>query len=140
MNAGIIPDIIVTDLDGHVPDQIQANLKGARIVLHAHGDNIPEIKHWAPKFKNFISTTQAQPDEENNIYNFGGFTDGDRAVYLGAHFNAKKITLVAFNFEEVADHSYKKNPETKLRKLTWANLLIGMVKEPPVAFHFTDRE
>ena len=140
MKNNIVPDIIVTDLDGYIPDQIQANQDGAMIVIHAHGDNIPKLKRWVPKFKNFTGTTQAQPDENNYIYNFGGFTDGDRAVYLGAHFNARQITLVAFNFDEVGEHSYKYDPKIKLRKLTWANLLIGMVKNPPVVFHITDTE
>ena len=95
----VMPDIIVTDLDGHIPDQIKANEEGAVVVIHAHGDNIPALKRWVPRFKErVLGTTQAQPDEENHIYNFGGFTDGDRAIFLASHFKAQLINLVAFNF------------------------------------------
>ncbi|WP_455391968.1 6-hydroxymethylpterin diphosphokinase MptE-like protein [[Eubacterium] cellulosolvens] len=135
LKHNIFPDIIVTDLDGYVPDQVRANQNGAKIVIHAHGDNIPALRRWVPKFENkFTGSTQARPDEKNNIHNFGGFTDGDRAVFLGAHFNARHITLVGFSFDEVGRFSYKYDSKLKLRKLTWANLLIGMIKEPPVVF------
>ncbi len=136
MNKGIVPDIIVTDLDGYIPDQINANEQGATIIIHAHGDNIDALNHWVPKFKsNLLGTTQAQPDEKNNIYNFGGFTDGDRAVFLAAHFNARQIILVAFDFKNIGKYSFKFNSEIKLRKLTWSNLLIGMIEKPPIVFY-----
>lgn len=140
MKFNIIPDIIVTDLDGYIPDQIKANDQGAKTIIHAHGDNVAALKEWVPKFKNnILGTTQAQPDEQNNIFNFGGFTDGDRAVFLGSHFKARRINLVAFNFKEVGEYSFKFDLKMKLRKLTWANLLIGMVQDPPVVFQ-TDQE
>lgn len=136
MKHNLIPDVIITDLDGYIPDQIKANKLGAKIIVHAHGDNISALKKWVPKFhENILGTTQAMPDEKKGIYNFGGFTDGDRAVYLSSHFNAKIITLVAFNFKTIGDYSFNYNLETKLRKLTWANLLIGMVLKPQVVFY-----
>jgi uncharacterized Rossmann fold enzyme len=132
----LVPDYIVTDLDGHIPDQIEANKLGSKIIVHAHGDNIEALKEWVPKFHgNILGTTQAIPNELKGVYNFGGFTDGDRAVYLSAHFKAKLITLVAFNFKSIGNYSFKYDKETKLRKLTWANLLIGMVLEPQVVFY-----
>lgn len=131
----IIPDIIVTDLDGFIPDQVRANEQGAILIVHAHGDNTPALKTWVPKFNgNLLGTTQARPPDGDEIYNFGGFTDGDRATFLAAHFNAKKINLIAFNFNQVGKTSYKNNSKTKLRKLTWANLLIGMIKKPAITF------
>jgi uncharacterized Rossmann fold enzyme len=137
---GIIPDIIVTDLDGYIPDQIKANEEGAKIIVHAHGDNISALKNWVPKFQNnLLGTTQAQPDEDNHLYNYGGFTDGDRAVFLSQHFKASRITLVAFDFDEIGEHSYSFDVKTKHRKLTWAHLLIGMVQNPPVEF-YNDQE
>lgn len=39
MNAGIMPDIVVTDLDGDIESQIEANSKGAIVLIHAHGNN-----------------------------------------------------------------------------------------------------
>jgi uncharacterized Rossmann fold enzyme len=129
----IIPDLIVTDLDGRVEDQVTANKKGAIVAVHAHGDNIDAIKKWVPKFKNkMLGTTQSHPFD--NIHNFGGFTDGDRSVFLAAHFKASKIELVAFDFEEPGEYSYKFDFKTKFKKLTWANGLIGMIVNPPVSF------
>jgi len=43
MNQGIVPHIIVTDLDGDVKAEIEASQRGAVMVVHGHGDNIPII-------------------------------------------------------------------------------------------------
>ena len=48
------------------------------------------------KIKNCIGTTQTNPF--NKIQNFGGFTDGDRGVFLASHFDAKKIILFGMDF------------------------------------------
>ena len=48
------------------------------------------------KMKNCIGTTQTNPF--NKIQNFGGFTDGDRGVFLASYFNAKKIILFGMDF------------------------------------------
>ncbi|MCK5257883.1 MAG: DUF115 domain-containing protein, partial [Thermoplasmatales archaeon] len=45
----IRPDIIVTDLDGKVSDQLKANSEGSIAIIHAHGDNINKIKKYVPK-------------------------------------------------------------------------------------------
>jgi hypothetical protein len=122
MQAGVGPDIIVTDLDGDVKDQVKANVKGAIVVIHAHGDNIPAIRRWAPLFRSRVmATTQSRPF--SRVYDFGGFTDGDRAAFLAKHFGASKIHLIGFDF----DHPSPKdeNPEVKLRKLAWAKKLIS---------------
>jgi uncharacterized Rossmann fold enzyme len=135
IKMGENPDIIVTDLDGYIPDQVQANKSGAVSIIHAHGDNVQALLEWVPKFEGYVlGTTQAEPEENSNIFNFGGFTDGDRAVHLAAHFKAKRIYLVSFNFSKIGKYSFKYQSKTKLRKLTWANLLIGMIKEPKIQF------
>ena len=48
------------------------------------------------KMKNCIGTTQTNPF--NKVQNFGGFTDGDRGVFLASYFNAKKIILFGMDF------------------------------------------
>ncbi len=132
---GLNPDIIVTDLDGYIPDQVKANKLGSIVVVHAHGDNIQALKKWVPKFQGkVLATTQSKPDEEKILYNFGGFTDGDRAVFLASHFNASQINLIAFDFQKVGRYSYKYSSKIKLRKLTWANLLISMIDKPTIEF------
>jgi len=124
MKAGIGPDLVVTDLDGEVKDQIKANVKGAIVVIHAHGDNIPAIRRWAPLFRGrVIATTQSRPF--SRVYDFGGFTDGDRAVLLAEHFSASKVHLLGFDFEHPSPKD--ENPEVKLKKLAWARKLIGAI-------------
>ena len=57
---GIIPDIIVTDLDGN-EDTIKKISKTKSIfVIHAHGDNIEKLQ-MVKKMKNCIGTTQTNP-------------------------------------------------------------------------------
>ncbi len=116
LNNGILPDIIVTDLDGTIGDIIHASRLGALVVVHAHGDNIPQIREIAPQLTNVLGTTQSSPLE--NVHNFGGFTDGDRCCFLAKAFGAKNISLVGFQYDD-PDVS-----DTKKRKLKWAKHLI----------------
>ncbi len=96
---GMVPDLIVTDLDGEVEDQICANAQGSVAVILAHGDNLDRIERYVPWFGGKITpTTQARPFE--GIFNFGGFTDGDRAVMLARHFGATRIDLLGFDMED----------------------------------------
>jgi len=119
---GIMPDIIVTDMDGEILSQIDANGRGAIAVLHAHGDNIDKIQRYAPEFKGqIILTTQSVPD--NILSNYGGFTDGDRAACLAKHFGAKNIRLVGFDFEDPFPKEGT-DPEIKRKKLGWAKKII----------------
>ncbi len=118
LRKGIIPDIIVTDLDGNMHDEIEASRRGALMVVHAHGDNMDRLS-VVDKFKNVIGTTQSAPLD--NIYNFGGFSDGDRCVFLAHSFGARSITLAGFDFED------EKVTEIKKKKLKWARKLIGMI-------------
>ena len=119
--AGIRPDVIVTDLDGAIEDQIAANAEGAVAVIHAHGDNVAAVEAWAPKFRGrVIGTTQSRPF--GRIYNFGGFTDGDRAGFLADHLGAASLLLLGFDFE----HPSPKDADlaVKKRKLDWAYILL----------------
>ena len=95
IDNGIIPDIIVTDLDGDENTIKKISKKKSIFVVHAHGDNIEKLQ-MVKKIKNCIGTTQTEPF--NKIQNFGGFTDGDRGVFLASHFNAKKIILFGMDF------------------------------------------
>ena len=117
VDNGIIPDIIVTDLDGN-EDTIKKISKTKSIfVIHAHGDNIEKLQ-MVKKMKNCIGTTQTNPF--NKIQNFGGFTDGDRGVFLANHFDAKKIILFGMDFGNQIgkfSNTKKSDRETKLKKL-----------------------
>lgn len=129
----ILPDIIVTDLDGYIPDQIKVNMDGSLIVVQAHGDNIDKIEKYVPQFKGkIIGTTQGDPKPFVNLYNFGGFTDGDRGVVLAEHFRAKKIFLIGFDLnDEVGRYSFaeNKNIELKLKKLVWCKKILELLEK-----------
>ena len=127
IDNGIIPDIIVTDLDGN-EDTIKKISKTKSIfVIHAHGDNIEKLQ-MVKKMKNCVGTTQTNPF--NKIQNFGGFTDGDRGVFLASYFDAKKIILFGMDFGNKIgkfSNTKKSDREIKLKKLEIGmNLLIWL--------------
>ena len=89
------PNIVVTDLDGDVNALKKTGRTNTIMVVHAHGDNSDKL-HLVKNFKNCIGTTQTKPI--GKIQNFGGFTDGDRCVFLANHFKDKKIILLGMDF------------------------------------------
>lgn len=122
----LVPDIIVTDLDGPVEDQLRAGAAGAVLVVHAHGDNVPALQRWVPEMRPpILGTTQIDPPE--GLFNFGGFTDGDRAVMMAEELGAEVIVLIGFDFSAPGVHSYHTDDDLKARKLAWAQRLIAMV-------------
>jgi uncharacterized Rossmann fold enzyme len=113
----IRPDIVVTDLDGDPKFLKKASKCGAIMVVHSHGDNIEKL-HLASEFRSCIGTTEGQ--QFGKIHNFGGFTDGDRCVFLAKYFMAKKIILFGMDFGPKIGRYSKirvKNRRIKLRKL-----------------------
>ena len=122
---GTIPDLVVTDLDGDVGNDLLANEKGAVLVVHAHGDNIPALRRYVPLITGrTLLTTQSTPF--GPVHDFGGFTDGDRAIALASHFGARNIRLIGFDLR----HPRPKpgtSPEIKARKLKWAERLIAQM-------------
>jgi uncharacterized Rossmann fold enzyme len=135
LNKHIIPDIIVTDLDGNVKDILRANDIGAIAVIHAHSDNKLALKRYLPQFKGkIICTTQTRPLKY--VYNFGGFTDGDRCVFLASHFKARSINLIGFEFSKPYGEKTSANREMKRKKLEWARKLIDIVQKQGVPIYF----
>jgi len=111
------PHIVVTDLDGEIKSLKKAGGTNTIMVVHAHGDNIEKI-HFVKNFKNCIGTTQTKP--VGKVRNFGGFTDGDRCVFLANHFKAKKIILLGMDFgTRIGKYSKTRviNRTTKIKKL-----------------------
>jgi uncharacterized Rossmann fold enzyme len=127
VDNGIIPDIVVTDLDGD-ENTIKKIAKTKSIfIIHAHGDNIEKLE-LVKKIRNCIGTTQSNPF--NKIQNFGGFTDGDRGVFLANYFGAKKIILFGMDFGNRIgkfSNTKKSDRKIKLKKLEIGeNLLIWL--------------
>lgn len=122
LDAGITPHILVTDLDGDIESQIKVSDSGAVTVVLAHGDNSDIIAEYIASFKGpLILTTQGRP--AGIVTNYGGFTDGDRAVCIARHFGAKRILLEGFDFETPRLRR-NDNAERSLKKLKWAKKII----------------
>ena len=119
------PEIIATDLDGNVDDQLEAWRRGSWIVVHAHGDNIAQIRKIVPKLKErVIGTTQVEPFSK--LYNFGGFTDGDRAAFMAHELGASKIYLAGMDLEtEIGRYLGDKDRKRKLIKLAICKELLS---------------
>src|SRR5579863_5421141 len=121
---GIKPDIVVTDLDGNLDYLKKASKMNAIMVVHSHGDNIG-ILPVASLFRNCIGTTEGKPFDK--IKNFGGFTDGDRCVFLARYFGAKRIILFGMDFgDKIGGYSKegRYNRAVKLQKLRKARSLL----------------
>lgn len=115
-SKGIFPDAIFTDLDGATDRFIELNREGTIIVVHAHGDNMPLLRHWVPRFPGkIVGTTQAAPLP--HVYNFGGFTDGDRAVFAADELGASRITILGFDLDDKNVDPLKRGKLIQARRL-----------------------
>ncbi len=128
LEENIIPEIIVTDLDGRMNDIILANQQGALIVVHAHGNNQEQVEKFTPELTNILGTTQSKPLA--HVHNFGGFTDGDRCVFLAMALGAREIILSGMDFGKIVTHYSRPDQEdgladvVKQKKLKWAKKLV----------------
>lgn len=133
-----VPDIIVTDLDGRHPNdaikEIEATDKGAILLIHAHGDNLDKLEKYLPAFSDKILKNKAIPTCQchplNYVYNFGGFTDGDRCVFVADAFGAKSMILIGFDFEDPDVSPLKR------KKLECADRLIQIIREKNSGIRF----
>jgi Uncharacterized Rossmann fold enzyme len=96
---GIRPEAVFTDLDGATDTFLEMNRKGTLMVVHAHGDNMTLLRHWVPRFPGpLVGTTQSHPLP--HVHNFGGFTDGDRAVFAAHALGAREVCLIGFDLDD----------------------------------------
>lgn len=97
LEYGLIPNFVMTDLDGNMEDILSVQDQGAVVIVHAHGDNIPALELWVPRLKQrqSIGSTQARP--QPGAYNLGGFTDGDRCAFWAEGLHAAKIALAGMD-------------------------------------------
>jgi hypothetical protein len=124
LNAALVPDIVVTDLDGPVAAELGAAAKGAVLFVHAHGDNLPAVQEWVPQCDGAILGSWAgAPDDL--LENFGGFTDGDRAAYLAEAGGARRVLLWGFEFDRVDPG--EPDPAGKRRKLAWGRTALELL-------------
>ncbi len=136
---GIRPDIVVTDLDGNL-EYLKKASKTATMVVHSHGDNIGVLP-LALLFRHCIGTTEGKPF--GKIRNFGGFTDGDRCVFLARHLGARKIILFGMDFgTRVGTYSKQTRYDkaVKLQKLRKAKSLLEWLASKGKCEYYTTSE
>lgn len=135
LEESIVADIVVTDLDGDIRDILRSNHQGSIMVVHAHGNNMKTLKKYVPKLDNILGTTQSTPIR--NIYNFGGFTDGDRCLFLAEKLGAKNIILAGMDFGKIVTKYSRPDMGVELgnadsikeKKLQYAKKLVEWVAE-----------
>ena len=124
LEKNIKPDILVTDLDGDLKSIEKIGKTKIPIIVHAHGDNYEKLE-IVKKLKNVVGSTQTR--KIGKIENFGGFTDGDRCVFLAEYFNASKIVLIGMDFgQKIGKYSKHKvtNRKIKIKKLKFGKMII----------------
>lgn len=123
---GIIPRVVVTDLDGDLEALRWAGEQGAAIVVHAHGHNRDRLPGAAALGPFVVGTYQCGEDEAlAPLRNLGGFTDGDRAVALCAAYQVRRVRLVGFDLDSPPSrYSGTFDATTKPQKLAWAGQII----------------
>ena len=117
-SAGVPIDLAVSDLDKEPETLAELTDEGTPVAVHAHGDNVEELREWVPQFDStaVLPTTQAEPTEV--VVNVGGFTDGDRGAFLADALGADCLTFAGW---DLTDRSV--GPE-KRQKLQWASRLL----------------
>jgi uncharacterized Rossmann fold enzyme len=117
---GIRPDAVFTDLDGASDRLLDMNESGTIVVIHAHGDNMSLLRYWVPRFRGLlVGTTQSVPLA--HVHNFGGLSDGDRAVFAADELGAGHVTLIGFDLDDENVDPVKRG------KLFWARKLLAAI-------------
>ena len=124
IEKNIKPDILVTDLDGDLESIEKIGKTKIPIIVHAHGDNFEKLE-IVKKLKNVVGSTQTR--KFGKIENFGGFTDGDRCVFLAEYFDARKIVLIGMDFgQKIGKYSKQRiaDRKTKIKKLKFGKRIV----------------
>jgi len=122
---------IVSDGDGDMADLILAAERGIPFILHAHGDNVKQwielldvlLLHNTP-----LILTHQTPENLLEMFNPGGFTDGDRSVcfVLSQNVPKEQIKLRGFQTNSIGRWTGSTNPERKMRKLEWMRRVLDI--------------
>ncbi len=124
---------IVSDFDGTTHLELAAK-SGATIIAHAHGDNIEAWNECVEKCSQFsnppaLVLSHQTPHYFEGMHNWGGFTDGDRALCM-AHslgVNFEDVYLVGYTLSRVGQWSGRTQESLKLAKLQWMAAVVQML-------------
>jgi uncharacterized Rossmann fold enzyme len=124
---------IVSDFDG-TPHLELAAKSGATIIAHAHGDNMEAWNECVGAWSQFsnppaLVLSHQTPHYFEGMHNWGGFTDGDRALCmahsLGVDF--ADVYLVGYTLSRVGQWSGRTQESRKLAKLQWMATVVQML-------------
>lgn len=125
---------VISDGDGG-KGLTQAIQKEIPLILHAHGDNVPS---WTKIIDYILSNdiemkivlTHQLPKKIDGMYNFGGFTDGDRAVCFVHSIGVPKerIVMIGTRTDIVGKWSGITDKELKLSKLKWMEKVLQIIE------------
>ena len=124
---------IVSDFDG-TPHLELAAKSGATIIAHAHGDNMEAWKECVKTWSQFsnppaLVLSHQTPHYLQGMHNWGGFTDGDRALCmahsLGVDF--ENVYLVGYTLSRIGQWSGRTQKGIKLAKLQWMATVVQML-------------
>ncbi|MFW9787116.1 MAG: 6-hydroxymethylpterin diphosphokinase MptE-like protein [Candidatus Thorarchaeota archaeon] len=142
LELGLHCDVVVTDLDGDIDHLMEARRNDALLIVHAHGDNIEQVRSLVPKFGDVLGSTQVEPTDRAFLW--GGFTDGDRACHVVNEYSPNRVLLAGMDFGSVVGKWSKPDHEThfpaserKRIKLEIAKELIsGLMKRSRIEYQF----
>ncbi|MGM0398754.1 MAG: 6-hydroxymethylpterin diphosphokinase MptE-like protein, partial [Halobacteriota archaeon] len=123
LGAGVDVDLLVTDLDKNTETAVAMTKAGRPVAVHAHGDNIDLLRRFVPAMDrdDVLATTQVEPVDA--VYDFGGFTDGDRAAFIADHFGASELRFPGWDFDDPSVDDEKR------AKLEWAKRLLAYLEQ-----------
>jgi uncharacterized Rossmann fold enzyme len=124
---------IVSDFDGTTHLELAAK-SGATIIAHAHGDNMEAWNECVETWSHFsnppaLVLSHQTPHYFEGMHNWGGFTDGDRALCM-AHslgVNFEDVYLVGYTLSRVGQWSGRTQESLKLAKLQWMAAVVQML-------------
>ena len=124
---------IVSDFDGTTHLELAAK-SGATIIAHAHGDNMEAWNECVETWSHFsnppaLVLSHQTPHFFEGMHNWGGFTDGDRALCM-AHslgVNFEDVYLVGYTLSRVGQWSGRTQESLKLAKLQWMAAVVQML-------------
>ena len=125
---------VISDGDGG-SGLTKAIQKKIPLILHAHGDN---ILSWTKVIDYILSSdiemkivlTHQLPKKIDGMYNFGGFTDGDRAVCFvhSTGVPKERIVMIGTRTDIVGKWSGITDKELKLSKLKWMEKVLQIIE------------